>query len=113
MNTQNRSSLSRRDKTRDLLIGLGVFFGGNILLTILILVVAQLSNTALPKNFDAGGVFAIILFCLPPLANIAAWIFFIIKRRWAAIGMTAGLIASIACALIGFALLMASGFSLV
>lgn len=113
MNLQNHSNPSRRDKTRDLLIGLGVFFGGNILLTILILVVAQLSNTALPQSFDAGGVFAFVFFCLPPLANIAAWVYFLLKRRWAAIGMTAGLIASIACALIGFALLMASDFSLV
>lgn len=113
MNPQRRTYSTRGEKTRDLLIGLGIFFGANILLGSLAIGIAQLSNAPLQKNANVDRVFALVFFCLPPIANIAAWFYFLIRRRWIAIGMAAGLIASIACALIGFALLLASGFSLV
>lgn len=98
---------------RDLLIGLGVFFGGNILLGSLAIGIAQFSNAPLQKNANVDSVFAFVFFCLPPITNIAAWFYFFIRRRWIALGMGVGLVASLVCALIGFALLISSGFSLV
>ena len=100
----------------DMLIGALGFFGGNILLGVMLYLIG-LGLDALPRSVSQSSAMntgTIFLFCcFPGLANVGAEIYLFIKRRWIALGVLMGITIGTILASIAMAMLIASGFTLV
>jgi len=85
MKLQKKVYETRAEKKKDFIIGVGVFFGLNVLLYLLAALASSLSQT-ITADFE---LFALMgcWYILPFLANVGAIIYFGLTRSWIALGM--------------------------
>ena len=90
MKLEKKVYTDRSEKQKDFAIGVGVFFGLNVLIYILQILVLWAAQymPASPETLDTIS-FAIscLVFPLQILANIGVMIYFTLTRTWIAIGM--------------------------
>lgn len=106
---QHHAYITRGEKIRDFAFGFLGLFVFSVLLSGMFLA-AVLSKVV---GADLSTFFFLCAFCLPPLASLIAVIYFALTRYWIALGIIAGFGFTFACAMLGYALLIGSGFSLV
>jgi hypothetical protein len=90
MKLTKKEYTSREEKKKDFFIGVGVFIGLNVLLSVLqVLVMMALTYLPLPSG-DEQAIslgFSCLAYPLQILANIGVIIYFAFTRNWIALGM--------------------------